>query len=358
MSDDGTKVSESEAIALAAKHERNKLAVVSLLIIAAVALGAAAVFFRSVAIPFVMAVFLSYLVSPLVDFLQMRARLPRWLAMILTLTVTTGIMLGIVALFAQSITGLADKADLYRERLALFGAGIGDFLAGFGVQLDAEQVQGYLSDLPLQEWVTGAVGSIADFVSNAILTLLFFIFLVAGANPWEERGGVWDDIDLSVNRYLRVKFITSLAIGLGIGLTLWAFGVELAFVFGIIGFLLNFVPTVGSILAVVLTLPVVFVTVEPTTGLACVGIIVVIQNVIGNGLEPTMMGTGLDLHPATVLLGLSIWGSLWGIVGMLLSAPLMAIIKIVMARYATTRPFAEALAGRLGAQARVTNISL
>jgi AI-2 transport protein TqsA len=72
-----------------------------------------------------------------------------------------------------------------------------------------------------------------------------------------------------------------------------------------------------------------------------------VQLVIGNGIEPLIMGEGLDLHPVTVLLALIFWGLLWGVVGMLLAAPMTAVLRIVLGRIETTRPVAELLAGRL-----------
>ena len=68
---------------------------------------------------------------------------------------------------------------------------------------------------------------------------------------------------------------------------------------------------------------------------------------VGNGVEPRLMGEGLDLHPLTILLALIFWGLIWGIVGMLLAAPITAILKIILARFETTKPMSEVLAGRL-----------
>ena len=69
--------------------------------------------------------------------------------------------------------------------------------------------------------------------------------------------------------------------------------------------------------------------------------------IIGNGIEPKIMGEGLDLHPVTILLGLVFWGLLWGVVGMLLAAPIMAVVRLVLGRFETTRAVGELLAGRL-----------
>jgi AI-2 transport protein TqsA len=126
-------------------------------------------------------------------------------------------------------------------------------------------------------------------------------------------------------------------------------------VFGITAFLLNFVPSIGSIVATLLPLPIALVQYDslwPVLGVLLLPGLV--QIVVGNGVEPMVMGEGLELHPVTILLALMFWGLLWGIPGMLLAAPMTAVLRIVLVRIQTTRPVAELLAGRLPAAATVT----
>ncbi len=126
------------------------------------------------------------------------------------------------------------------------------------------------------------------------------------------------------------------------------FGLDLALVFGVMAFLLNFIPNVGSIIATLLPLPLAIVQFD-STGMI-VGIVVVpglVQMFIGSGLEPKLMGEGLQLHPVTILLALVFWGLLWGVVGMLLAAPMTAVLRLILERFEMTRPVAGLLAGRL-----------
>ncbi|PIE18408.1 MAG: hypothetical protein CSA66_04815 [Proteobacteria bacterium] len=339
-------------------REQSLLMTAGILITAGVAFGTALFALRSVALPFVMALLLTYIVTPVVDYLEMRLRAPRGVALVVTMLIGIGLFLGLSLLVVQSVVGLEANADLYQNKVTEFGTTVVGWLDGVGVPVDQASIVGELQKLPVRELATEALGSLAAFGGNVALTLIFFIFLVVGKSPWEGKGGIWEEIDRSVNRYLRTKLVTSAAIGATFGGVLLGFGVDLAFVFGVLAFLLNFIPTIGSILAVLLTLPLIFVTLDPLLGLGVVGILVLVQNVIGNGLEPKLMGAGLDLHPATILIGLGLWGAIWGVIGMLLSAPLMAILRVVFKRYETTRPVAELLAGRVGDQARRTSVSL
>jgi len=340
------------------EDQRRTLNTTALLITAAIALGAALTILRDVAIPFVIALLLVYVVEPLVDYLEMRLRFPRWLALVVTMLIGTAVFVGLVFLIATSVDGIEEKLDVYAQRLIAFEESIVSWLQGHGLDIDNEVIVQQIQALPKQELITQALGSIAGILSKAALTLLFFAFIILGKSPWDDKGGVWNEIDRSVHRYLRTKLVTSTAIGLVFGGILFAFGIDLALVFGVLAFLLNFVPTIGSVLAIIATLPLIFVAVDPLVGLGIVGGLVLAQNIIGNALEPKLMGAGLDLHPATILIGLGLWGVIWGVVGMLLSAPLMAIIRVVLKNYAPTRPFAELLAGRVGAQARRSSLSL
>ena len=110
----------------------------------------------------------------------------------------------------------------------------------------------------------------------------------------------------------------------------------------LLAFFLNFIPNVGSIVATVMPLPVALIQYD-TMGpvVAAVALPGLVQLSIGNGLEPVLMGRGLDLHPLVVLMALLFWGLLWGVAGMFLAAPLTAIIRLVLERFETTRPMAS-----------------
>jgi AI-2 transport protein TqsA len=114
-------------------------------------------------------------------------------------------------------------------------------------------------------------------------------------------------------------------------------------------FLLNFIPSVGSILATLLPLPVVMVepSLSNTTAILAILLPGAIQMTMGNFIEPKIYGESLGVHPVVTLMSLVLWGTLWGVVGMFLAAPLAAIIQIFLGRLEHTRPFAEAMAGRL-----------
>ena len=137
-------------------------------------------------------------------------------------------------------------------------------------------------------------------------------------------------IDHQIQKYLAIKTIVSLATGLMAALVLLIFGVDFAIVFGFMTFLLNYIPNIGSIIAT--SLPVLIAVFQFETIWPAFWILIIlgsIQMLMGNLLEPRLMGQGLGLSPLVVLFSLFFWGWLWGIPGMILAVPIAAIIKIV-----------------------------
>lgn len=308
----------------------------------------ALIYTRPVMLPFVLAVLLSYLVGPLVDTLQVRMKAPRGLAVATAFGVVAIALSLLGMLIGSSLKRLAARAPLYKGRLEEMAARALSILDSAGVDLGQADALSAIRELPLLQLVGGAAGSMVDLVSNGVLVLIFVIYLISGRRPNEERVGILGQVDTSIRSYLLTKVIASAVTGLLTGIILTLFGLDLAVVFGVLAFLLNFIPSVGSAIATLLPLPVALVQLDSATAIACViALPGAVQFAIGNVIEPKVMGEGLDLHPITVLLALIFWGLVWGIVGMLLATPITAVLRIVLARLDATRPVAELLAGRM-----------
>ena len=337
------------------RSEQESLATISLLVMAAVAATAALIYTRSVMVPFVLAVLFSYLILPLVDWLQLRLRLPRWLALVATLLVVLCGLLVVGSLIVSSIGGLEQNASLYRDRVLRLVQQVQTWLHARGLEVGQVDLVKELRSLPVLSWVQATAGSITGILADAFLILLITIYLVAGRTPKQRSHGFMAIVEHKIHRYIVTKVGTSLTTGVLVGLILWMLGLDLALVFGLLAFLLNFIPSVGSIVATLLPLPVAVMQFDSALRIAAVlGLPLIVQMVIGNAIEPKLMGRGLDLHSITVLLMLIFWGLVWGIPGMLMATPITAILKVVFEAFETTRPVAELLAGRL--QGQVTEV--
>jgi len=327
--------------------ERAWLSTVSLLVIAGVALAAALIYTRAVMVPFVLALLFSYLVAPIVDLMERRFKVPRGGSILIALLLVLGIMTLLVMLITVSARGLADSAPIYRERLESMAAGFVSVLDRFHIDLGQDAILEGVKQLPVFSVVRSTAGGVVSFLTNGFLVFVFTIFLLAGRTPNEERVGMRREIDAKIRRYLITKVTTSAVTGILVGSILGILGLDLAFVFGVLAFFLNFIPNVGSIIAVLLPLPLAIVQFDSWLSVALVAALPgAVQMTVGNVIEPKLMGEGLELHPVSILLALVFWGLIWGVVGMLLATPITAVLGIVLGRFETTRPIANLMAGR------------
>ena len=140
----------------------------------------------------------------------------------------------------------------------------------------------------------------------------------------------------------------SIFTGLAFGLTLRLFGVPMALTFGVLAFLLNFVPNVGPLVASLLPVPLIILDPEGSVGwmIATITAIGLIQMISGNVVEPKIMGDSSGLHPVTILLALMFWGMMWGVIGMFLATPITAALKIMLDRFESTHWMSNLMAGR------------
>lgn len=328
--------------------EQPRIVAVSLVVLAAVAIAFALSYTRAVMVPFVLAIFISYLVSPLVDLLRYRLRLPRVASVMVALLAALGLLTLLGMLITMSSRSLLASADIYQEELTSLAAQALSVLDRFEIQIGQRPFLEAVQQLPILDMVRRTLGTIVDLVSTGVLAVIFVIYLLLAKRPPELKFGVYAEINLKIRRYLVTKFIISASTGALVGAILAMFGLDLALVFGVMAFLLNFIPSIGSVVATLLPIPIAILQFDNPWVIAGVILIPgVIQIAIGSGLEPVVLGDELDLHPVTVLLALIFWGLLWGPVGMLLAAPMTAVLRIVLGRIETTRPAAELMAGRL-----------
>ena len=333
---------------LSPTSEQSRAITASVVVLATMATAAALAYTRPVMVPFVLALFLSYLVSPLVNFLQDRLKVPRVVSIVVALLTAVGLLTLLGLLIITSARGLMVSADIYRDRLTGVAERVLSVLDRFGTDIGQGTLLDAIRQLPLLRLVQNAAGTAMDITTNGGLVVIFLVYLVSGRRAIEKRVGIYAEIHEKIQNYIVTKSVISATTGVLVGVILALFGLDLALVFGVMAFLLNFIPSIGSVISTLLPLPIAIIqfdSVWAITGI--VAIPGVVQLVIGNGIEPLVMGESLDLHPITVVLSLIFWGLLWGIVGMFLATPIMAVLRIVLARFDGTKPIAELLAGNL-----------
>jgi AI-2 transport protein TqsA len=261
------------------------------------------------------------------------------------------LVLAIVCLLGAALLAAVETiirtADEYSDQVGAMIKRLVVQLNEHGLKIDQDHLSDDLrSHLP--GIITDAAGTATTLVSDGLLIVFFVIFLLAGRNPYRRQTGIYAEIESAIREYITTKTAISVVTGALVGTILWALGLRMAFLFGLLAFLLNYIPNVGPIVASMLPIPIAFTQFgDPWMIAAVVGLPASVHLTVGNVIEPRLMGRGLELHPVAVLLALAFLGLLWGVIGMVLAVPIAAMLRIALSRFATTRVLGELLAGRL-----------
>jgi hypothetical protein len=203
--------------------------------------------------------------------------------------------------------------------------------------------------------VQTTVAVLVDGVGNALLVLLLVLYLLSESNT-HLRGSLRARIDDQIGRYIGIKTLISAFQGALVYAIMGPYGckVRMAHVFGVIHFILNFIPTAGPIIATIVPLPVVILdpALSVSSKIAAFVGPTVVHFLVGNFLEPLVFGSSMELHPVIVLLSLALWFALWGVPGAILAVPITAVLRIVLGAV-SHHPYAAVvisiLEGRLSA---------
>lgn len=293
---------------------------------------------ESLLVPFLLSVFIALIFSPVLLWLKSR-RVPNALAivMIIMFVIVLGILTG--AVVGASVKDFRSDLPDYQLRLQGMSEAVLGWLAGIGIEVDAAQWLQTVNPGLIMKLAGNTLSSFGNVMTNAFLILLTVIFILAEEVGLREkliqaRGDspesmlALDKFISSVNRYLGIKTMLSLLTGVLVAVMLWLLGVDYPLMWGMLAFMLNYIPTVGSLLAAVPAILLALLQVSPFTVVIVVLGYLAINLLVGNVLEPRLMGKGLNLSPLVVFLSLIFWGWVLGPVGMLLSIPLTILVKI------------------------------
>ena len=327
--------------------ENNKFITFSLFILAMIGIAFALNYTKPIMIPFVLALLIRILIDPIIDFQIDKLHVHRIIAVFVSLVLIVFLFIIIVPfIFASVATFLESAADYNTKVLLLIDIIINKFRE-YNIIIDREVIRSTLLELPFLDWASTILSNSANFISKFILVVIMTLFLLLGKK--EKNTSIeWNEIIASVKKYIFTKFLTSSATGILTGLIYWFLGIELAFIFGSLTFILNFIPIFGSVIAVLIPLPIAFIQFsDPTNVILVILLPLVVHLIIGNILEPKIFGDAFGLHPITIILSLIFWGMIWGIIGVLLAAPITAIVKITFEKFETTKFVARLLEGKI-----------
>ncbi|ACC97736.1 putative permease [Elusimicrobium minutum Pei191] len=321
-------------------------------ILASVALAFCLIFTKSVSMPFVIAVLIYTVLAPMIRFLTKKTKMPNLLILSLTFLAVCGLTALVAIFIYNSIGSFISGADAYREKLIDIANWATFTASKYNFHIDNAFILDALRNLPVFTFVKSLGSVLLSLSISTFLVIIILFFFFAGSRAAEQKttkeSKTMQEIQSRISFYITVKVAVSLITGIVVWIILGAFNVELAFMFGFITFFLNFIPNVGSIVAVLLPVPVIFLQYGlGSRFIIIMSLAITAQFVLGNIIEPKVMGSAVDMHPVTVICALVVWSLIWGIAGAFLAVPLTAAIQVVMARFKTTAPLAELMAGRI-----------
>lgn len=311
-------------------------------------------YFSSILKPLVIAFLIWFIINQVkvsLGYIKVRGRsLPAAIRSILAFLVIFIVIYLVAELLIYNIEGIVAAMPEYIENLNLSFSKVSEIINNPSY---TEYLQKWINNLNLSGMATSIVSSLSGFVANSAVVLVYVIFFLLEdasfrvkidrlfPNKKEEYTRFISNLK-SVNESIRYYIWSMTAVSLVTGvisyIVLLMMGVEYAFLWSFLVFILNFIPYIGPLISSVL--PAIFAVI--TTGELLQFIYVFaalegIQIIIGNFVQPMVMGKGTNLAPITVIVALSVWGMIWGIVGMILAVPIMAVLVIILSQVPSAR---------------------
>ncbi len=327
---------------------KNALYVIAIILVLAVLKIA-----QSVMLPLVIAIFIFLLFNPMLNRME-KLKIPRYFGVLVVMVVLLIVFFVAAWFFFFSIDRLIQRLPMYVRRFAVIDSWLADKL-----NLDSQQSFLMFLDFDWGGIILSSLSSVSgraiSIISMAALVYIFVLFLllerqslipklkIAVPNGKGMKVAVmFERVNRQISRYLTLKALISLVTGVLFYLACLATGLDFALLWGVGAFILNFIPSIGSIIITALTLVMALLQFFPSwANILYVAILMIsIQMVLGNILDPRIQGIQLNLSPIVILASLSVWGFIWGIPGMFLAVPMTSILQILFANTKSLKPLA------------------
>src|SRR5690554_1009037 len=313
----------------------------------------------NVLVPMALAMFLAYLIVPMVG-LFARARIPRSFGYVMAIGVISGAFYGVGAVIAATVAEFRSNFPNYEQNiedlthlLSIFSRNVG--LIGSGDSLDLRDIVNSLPVGGIQGIISGGATYMFEFLGYFAVTMIFMMFMIWEAERFSHRVRtaythsaseqilrVVHLLNRDIQRYVVLKAAVSALTALLSYVAMRAFGLDFAGVLALLIFVANFIPYIGSIVATLLPGMVALLQFPSwSEGLFIVVLITLIQQVFGNIVEPRLQGRSLNVSPLIILIALAYFGWMWGIVGMAVSVPIAAGIRLVLDQFEVTKSAAR-----------------
>lgn len=333
----------------------NSAAVAILLVLAVYTLSIG----KALLLPFTCALVIWYITIQFTELLQNtlrinQYRLPFSIAVMLAVFITIFIIYQFFVMFSHSLVSIISQAQTYQAKIQTLLNWISE------KSHSKLELQNLLSRIDIPSLLSSLAVSLTSLAANIALILIYVIFMVIEYKIFHDKlmrvlknketasavEATLVKIRKDINTYVRIKTWMSVLLAVITYVLLTAIGIENAQFWALLTFLLNYIPNIGPIIAVLLCVLAISITGTSISVLLGIGFLLTCVHFIsGNFLEPRLMGASLGLSPLVILISLSFWGQIWGLIGIFLCVPLMNIISIILDKFPKTRPIAILMSG-------------
>lgn len=313
---------------------------------------------KALILPFVLALLIWYGITSISNKCQNfhigKWHVPYWLALLVAAMVVVFVIYLLYAIISANINDVIAQAPSYQAKLEQILTNSLEFF-GINGDLNINEILATIDLTNLFSNVASVVSTLAGYMGMIMIYLLFLfletqtyekkmINMFPNNNNRERIQETINKIGADINKYLSIKTFVSFLTALFSYIVMVIIGVDFAAFWAILIFLLNYIPTIGSIIAVVFPILLTLVQFDTITPFIVTSILLVsIQFGVGNILEPKLMGRSLNLSSIVIIASLAVWGAIWGIPGMFLCVPIMVIINIILSKFEATKPVAVLL---------------
>lgn len=251
---------------------------------------------------------------------------------ILVLMGLTGFVIG------SSANSFVEKIPFYHQQFNKVWVNLSEWLSGFGIVEEGYNPLEDISPNKMLPYASSFFASFGNALAESIIVFIFFIFMIFEAETFSKKVKfVSSDTTAQTHmtfkklrRYFGIKTLTSLATGISITIALLILGVDFPVLWGFLAFVLNFIPSIGSLMAAIPAVLLAFVQLGPFGALITIIIYFVLNTLIGNIIEPQLMGKNLGISPLIVFISMIFFGYILGPIGMLIATPLTIVIKVIL----------------------------
>lgn len=294
-----------------------------------------------------LSIFIASILSPVLLRLQ-KYKVPKYLAYFLVLLMIVVTIVFVFYIINTSLKDFGNNLPFYEMKLKKIVVDLLSTLNDFGFEIEPKSIIEGLNIGALFNFTAGAAGNIGIFLSKMMLVFIGVAFILVESTHFEKKLDIIFKSDKdaqknfrlfshNIQKYFSIKTLTSLLTGFVITITLLFFEIDYPVLWGFLGFLLNFIPVIGSLIASFPALFLALIHYDLSTAAWLALVYLIINNLISNVLEPKFMGQGLGLSPAIIFFSLIFWGWVLGPVGMFLAVPLTMTLKIAFDSSQKTR---------------------